>query len=237
MTIAPDAITVDFAGTSGLSHPRDQRAGGLYPRLHRASASRWWWRRTSRTTRPRWSRSAAHPGGLHPERAAALPGGGAPRDRASAAGPDDGLPAPGGAGPGGGGGCVLPVEPAVAGRRRGVRPGHGQPAGAAGFRGHHLQLAAAPARGRTLDGLDATAFPSGVRTMPVEATENVAPIVIWRKELRPAAGARGGRAAAGPGHGDRRPGRAGVRRATRSSIGSPIAPRAARAAGGRGRRG
>ncbi len=34
------------------------------------------------------------------------------------------------------------------------------------------------------DGLDATAFPSGVRTMPVEATENVAPIVIWRKELR-----------------------------------------------------
>ncbi|HEY2534465.1 MAG TPA: hydantoinase B/oxoprolinase family protein [Xanthobacteraceae bacterium] len=37
----------------------------------------------------------------------------------------------------------------------------------------------------TLDGLDATAFPSGVRTMPVEATENVAPIVIWRKDLRP----------------------------------------------------
>jgi N-methylhydantoinase B len=36
----------------------------------------------------------------------------------------------------------------------------------------------------TKDGLDATAFPSGVRTMPVEATENVAPIVIWRKELR-----------------------------------------------------
>jgi len=36
-----------------------------------------------------------------------------------------------------------------------------------------------------LDGLDATAFPSGVRTMPVEATENVAPLIIWRKELRP----------------------------------------------------
>ena len=35
-----------------------------------------------------------------------------------------------------------------------------------------------------VDGLDATAFPSGVRTMPVEATENVAPIIIWRKELR-----------------------------------------------------
>ena len=38
---------------------------------------------------------------------------------------------------------------------------------------------------RTRDGLDATAFPSGVRTMPVEATENVAPVVFWRKELRP----------------------------------------------------
>jgi N-methylhydantoinase B len=37
----------------------------------------------------------------------------------------------------------------------------------------------------TLDGLSATAFPSGVRTMPVEATENVAPVVLWRKELRP----------------------------------------------------
>ena len=43
----------------------------------------------------------------------------------------------------------------------------------------------------TLDGLDATAFPSGVRTMPVEATEAVAPIVIWRKELRPGSGGAG----------------------------------------------
>ena len=44
---------------------------------------------------------------------------------------------------------------------------------------------------RRLDGLDGTAFPSGVRTMPVEATENVAPIVIWRKELRPGSGGAG----------------------------------------------
>ena len=42
-----------------------------------------------------------------------------------------------------------------------------------------------------LDGLDATAFPSGVRTMPVEATEATAPIVIWRKELRPGSGGTG----------------------------------------------
>jgi N-methylhydantoinase B len=44
---------------------------------------------------------------------------------------------------------------------------------------------------RTMDGLDATAFPSGVRTMPVEATENVAPLVFWRKELRPDSGGAG----------------------------------------------
>jgi N-methylhydantoinase B len=37
----------------------------------------------------------------------------------------------------------------------------------------------------TLDGLSATAFPSGVHTMPIEATEHTGPIVIWRKELRP----------------------------------------------------
>ena len=43
----------------------------------------------------------------------------------------------------------------------------------------------------TQDGLNATAFPSGVRTMPVEATENVAPIIIWRKELKPDSGGAG----------------------------------------------
>ncbi|SHK30219.1 N-methylhydantoinase B [Roseomonas rosea] len=41
------------------------------------------------------------------------------------------------------------------------------------------------------DGLDGTAFPSGVRTMPVEATENVAPVVFWKKELRPGSGGPG----------------------------------------------
>ncbi len=48
----------------------------------------------------------------------------------------------------------------------------------------------------TLDGLDGTAFPSGVRTMPVEATENAAPVVFWRKELRPDS-AGGGRTRGG----------------------------------------
>lgn len=43
----------------------------------------------------------------------------------------------------------------------------------------------------TLDGLSATAFPSGVHTMPIEATEHTGPIVIWRKELRPGSGGDG----------------------------------------------
>ena len=43
----------------------------------------------------------------------------------------------------------------------------------------------------TLDGLNATAFPSGVMTMPVEATEQVGPVIIWRKELRPDSGGAG----------------------------------------------
>jgi N-methylhydantoinase B len=43
----------------------------------------------------------------------------------------------------------------------------------------------------TADGLDATAFPSGVRTMPVEATENVAPVIFWTKELKPNSGGAG----------------------------------------------
>ncbi|OZA16551.1 MAG: 5-oxoprolinase, partial [Rhodobacterales bacterium 17-64-5] len=43
----------------------------------------------------------------------------------------------------------------------------------------------------SLDGLSATAFPSGVMTMPIEATEHTGPIVIWRKELRPDSGGDG----------------------------------------------
>ena len=43
----------------------------------------------------------------------------------------------------------------------------------------------------TLDGMSATAFPSGVMTMPVEATEQTGPVIIWRKELRPDSGGPG----------------------------------------------
>ncbi|MGB1161980.1 MAG: hydantoinase B/oxoprolinase family protein, partial [Alphaproteobacteria bacterium] len=43
----------------------------------------------------------------------------------------------------------------------------------------------------SVDGLNATAFPSGVMTMPVEATEHAGPVIIWRKELRPDSGGVG----------------------------------------------
>ncbi len=41
------------------------------------------------------------------------------------------------------------------------------------------------------DGMNATAFPSGVMTMPIEATEHAGPVIIWRKELRPDSGGAG----------------------------------------------
>ena len=43
----------------------------------------------------------------------------------------------------------------------------------------------------TKDGLSATAFPSGVRTIPVEATESVAPVVFRRREFREGSGGPG----------------------------------------------
>jgi N-methylhydantoinase B len=43
----------------------------------------------------------------------------------------------------------------------------------------------------TKDGLSATAFPSGVRSVPVEIVESIAPVVIWRKEYRADSGGPG----------------------------------------------
>ncbi|MBS0518722.1 MAG: hydantoinase B/oxoprolinase family protein [Proteobacteria bacterium] len=42
-----------------------------------------------------------------------------------------------------------------------------------------------------LDGLSATAFPSGVRNVPVEITETNAPVLIWSKEYRTDSGGAG----------------------------------------------
>ena len=66
---------------------------------------------------------------------------------------------------------------------------------AAGRAGRHAEVLMFNSGGSgarpTLDGMSATAFPSGVQTMPIEATEQTGPIVIWRKELRPDSGGDG----------------------------------------------
>ena len=41
------------------------------------------------------------------------------------------------------------------------------------------------------DGLSATAFPSGVRNVPVEVNETISPVVIWKKEYRQDSGGAG----------------------------------------------
>lgn len=44
-----------------------------------------------------------------------------------------------------------------------------------------------------LDGLSATPYPSGVRNVPVEISEAITPMVVWRKELREDSGGTGAR--------------------------------------------
>ena len=71
-----------------------------------------------------------------------------------------------------------------------LRPSANAPAGAR--RAEVLTFNSGGAGARpTVDGLNATAFPSGVMTMPVEATEHAGPVIIWRKELRPDSGGAG----------------------------------------------
>jgi N-methylhydantoinase B len=43
----------------------------------------------------------------------------------------------------------------------------------------------------TLDGLSATPFPSGVRMVPIEITEAISPLIVWRKEYRQDSGGAG----------------------------------------------
>ncbi len=42
-----------------------------------------------------------------------------------------------------------------------------------------------------IDGLPATSFPAGVRNVPLEITESIAPVVFWRKALRDGSGGAG----------------------------------------------
>ncbi len=73
-----------------------------------------------------------------------------------------------------------------------LRPRMDAPAPASARRSEVLTFNSGGSGARpTSDGMSATAFPSGVMTMPIEATENAGPVIIWRKELRPDSGGAG----------------------------------------------
>ena len=73
-----------------------------------------------------------------------------------------------------------------------LRPRSDEPAPANARRSEVLTFNSGGSGARPLhDGLNATAFPSGVMTMPIEATEHAGPVIIWRKELRPDSGGAG----------------------------------------------
>ena len=73
-----------------------------------------------------------------------------------------------------------------------LRPRTDAPAPAGTVRSEVLTFNSGGAGARPkFDGMNTTAFPSGVMTMPVEATEQVGPVIIWRKELRPDSGGAG----------------------------------------------
>lgn len=73
-----------------------------------------------------------------------------------------------------------------------LRPRTDAPAPADAVRSEVLMFNSGGSGARpTLDGMNATAFPSGVMTMPAEATEHAGPVIIWRKELRPDSGGAG----------------------------------------------
>ena len=73
-----------------------------------------------------------------------------------------------------------------------LRPRTDAPAPASAMRSEVLTFNSGGAGARPEhDGLNATAFPSGVMTMPIEATEHAGPVIIWRKELRPDSGGAG----------------------------------------------
>ena len=71
-----------------------------------------------------------------------------------------------------------------------VSPDHGYTGARPQFEMLHFNSGGSGARPRK-DGMSATAFPSGVRGMPVEANEAITPVIFWRKEFREDSGGAG----------------------------------------------
>ncbi len=74
-----------------------------------------------------------------------------------------------------------------------VRPSEGRQADGKGLHRTEILMFNSGGGGArpSLDGLNATAFPSGVHSVSVEAIENVGPVTVWRKELREGSGGAG----------------------------------------------
>ena len=71
-----------------------------------------------------------------------------------------------------------------------VSPGLGYSGERPAFEMLHFNSGGSGARPHK-DGMSATAFPSGVRGMPVEANEAITPVIFWRKEFREDSGGPG----------------------------------------------
>ena len=71
-----------------------------------------------------------------------------------------------------------------------VSPDNGYTGERPAFEMLHFNSGGSGARPRK-DGMSATAFPSGVRGMPVEASEAITPVIFWRKEFREDSGGAG----------------------------------------------
>ena len=71
-----------------------------------------------------------------------------------------------------------------------VSAGHGYSGDRPAFEMLHFNSGGSGAR-PSKDGMSATAFPSGVRGMPVEASEAITPVIFWRKEFREDSGGPG----------------------------------------------
>ena len=205
MTIAADGITVDFAGTSGLS-TRGINVPAAYTRAYTAFGIKV-------AVAPDIPNNTASLEPFHCE----IPAGcilNAPHPYPVAVRhvighllPDlvMGCPARRDTRPRRRRRRVQPVEPALTRRRVRLRPGDLQPPRAARFRDRHLQLRRYRRPAARWTASTPRPSPPAVRTMPVEATEAISPLVFWRKELRPGSGGR--RAyprRPRPDHGDRR---------------------------------
>jgi N-methylhydantoinase B len=180
LTIGDGEITVDYAGSSPLSE-RGINSPKCYtdaysvfrPEVHHCAGD---------SEQRRLARAVPCTcGGAHLRTSAAAGAGhGAARDRPDAARPDVRLPCAG----------TRRARPAESAGSIWVLPLASEGISGTRFNVLNVGLGGTGARPGK-DGLNTTAFPSGVGVVPVEITENESPLVFWAKEYRPDSGGAG----------------------------------------------